>query len=62
MGIEYLKALKKHHSTIKPIPIARLDADYNSTSFSNNIASATAIRNLIKNNNFETIKNLVLLF
>lgn len=59
LGIEYLKALKKHHSTIKPIPIARLDADYNSTFFSNNIASATAIRNLIKNNNFETIKNLV---
>lgn len=59
LGIEYLKALKKHHSTIKPIPIARLDSDYNSTSFSDNIASATAIRNLIKNNDFKTIKNLV---
>lgn len=59
LGIEYLKALKKYKSNIKPISISRYESEYNSNSFSNNIASATAIRHLIKNKSFDIIKNLV---
>lgn len=59
LGIEYLKALKKYNSRICPIAVSRIESDYNSTKFSNNIASATAIRNLVKNNDFETINNLL---
>ena len=59
LGIEYLKALKKYNSDIKPVCVKRFEAEYNSNNFSNNIASATAIRNLIKNKDFDIIKNLV---
>ena len=59
LGIEYLKALKKYKSEIEPICVKRFEAEYNSNNFSNNIASATAIRNLIKNKDFDIIKNLV---
>lgn len=59
LGIEYLKALKKYNSTIIPVCIPRFESEYNSTNFSNNIASATAIRSLVKNKSFEIIKNLV---
>ena len=50
LGIEYLKALKKYKSNIVPITFKRSSADYNSTSTKNGIASATAIRELLKNN------------
>lgn len=59
LGIEYLKALKKYKSTIKPICIPRFEVKHNSTNFSNNIASSTTIRNLIKNNNFDIIRKLL---
>lgn len=59
LGIEYLKALKKYKSSITPISINRIETDYNSLEFSNNISSATGIRNLIKNEKFDQIKNLV---
>ena len=59
LGIEYLKALKKYKSTINPICIPRFETSYNSINFSNNFASATAIRNLIKNNRFNEIKDLI---
>lgn len=61
LGIEYLKALKKYKSSIKPICIKRSIADYNSSDISINtsIASATAIRELIKNKNFNTIKTVI---
>ena len=59
LGVEYLKALKKYNSNIQPIAISRREADYNSTSFSNNIASATAIRNLVNNKSFDIINNLL---
>lgn len=59
LGIEYLKALKKYNSNIKPITISRFSSEYNSPNFSKNIASATAIRHLVKNKNFDIIKNLV---
>ena len=59
LGIEYLKALIKYNSNIKPICIERIESEYNSTNFSSDIASATAIRSLIKNKSFEIIKTLV---
>ena len=59
LAIEYLKALKKYKSSIKPVCISRFKSEYNSSSFSKNIASATAIRELIKNKNFDTIKNVI---
>lgn len=61
LGIEYLKALKKYKSSLKPVCIKRSGADYNSSDISINtsIASATAIRELIKNKNFNTIKTVM---
>lgn len=59
LGIEYLKALKKYNSNIIPHCIKRFESEYNSDKISNNIASSTAIRTLIKNNNIKTIKNIV---
>ena len=59
LAIEYLKCLKKYNSNITPISITRYKSDYNSINSSNNIASATAIRNIIKNNDFDTLRNLV---
>lgn len=50
LGVEYLKSLKRHRSHICPITIKRDYADYNSTTEKNGIASATAIRTMIKNN------------
>lgn len=66
LGIEYLKALKKYNSNIKPVCVKRNGSDYNSTDISvqknnnlNSIGSATAIRELIKSKNYEAIKSLV---
>ena len=48
LGIEYLKALKKQSSMIRPIAIKRKEAEHNDNLFSSSsrIASATAIRNV----------------
>ena len=59
LAIEYLKALKKYKSSISPIFIKRIDNGYNDTEYKNNIASATAIRNIIKENRIDELKNLV---
>ena len=48
LGIEYLKAIKKLKSNIIPITVKRIGTDYNSTKTSGNFASATAIRELLK--------------
>lgn len=44
LGIEYVKALLKLDSTIRPLTIKRIKADYHSTEIEGNICSATAIR------------------
>lgn len=59
LGIEYLKALKKFNSNIKPVSIERYQAEYHDTDFYGNIASGTAIRNVVKNGNFDILRNLV---
>ena len=59
LGIEYIKALKKYKSIIKPISIARFEAGHNDLSYHSNIASGTTIRNIIKNGNFDILRRLV---
>ncbi|MDK2932911.1 MAG: hypothetical protein PWP27_721 [Clostridiales bacterium] len=48
LAIEYIKALYKLNSDIKPITIKRYKTGYHSLEFKDEIASATAIRNLIQ--------------
>ena len=59
LAIEYLKALKKHKSRINPYIIGRFESDYNSTKITGNIASSTAIRNMLKNNAFNFLPQLM---
>ena len=59
LGIEYMKALKKHNSNIVPVPIERFEAEYHSNKVNGNIASSTAIRNIIKNDNLPILKKLL---
>jgi predicted nucleotidyltransferase len=49
LSIEYLKALKKTLSTIKPYTIKRIGGCYNQDSLEGSISSATAIRKNITN-------------
>lgn len=48
LAIEYLKAIKRLNSNIVPVPVKRFMADYHSLDVKDNIASASAIRNMIK--------------
>ena len=57
LGIEYLKAIKKLKSNVIPFTIKRIDEGYNSLKVKDRLASATAIRNLIKDN--EDVKKLM---
>ena len=59
LGIEYLKALKKHKSNITPLTVERFDSNYNDTSYTGNIASATAIRNIVKNGSFDILRKVI---
>lgn len=59
LGIEYLKALKKYKSSIIPICVHRYEAEYNDISYTGNIASSTAIRNIVKNNGLNILANLM---
>lgn len=59
LAIEYMKALKKYKSIINPIAVERYEAGYNDLCYTGNIASATAIRNIIKNNGFDVLRNLL---
>ena len=60
LGIEYIKALKKHNSSIVPYTIKR-NTDYLDKNISNNICSATAIRELLHDNkiNRKSLSKLV---
>lgn len=56
LGIEYLKALKKHRSKIDPLCIKRKDAGHLSLEYTGELASATAIRNLVRKNRIKDAK------
>ena len=49
LGIEYIKAIKKFKSEINYITIKRTGTDYNSLNSNQDFASATAIRELFRN-------------
>ena len=49
LGIEYISALNKISSSIIPVTLKREGAEHNSDIFSENIASASKIREMIKN-------------
>ena len=57
LGIEYLKAIKKLKSKVIPCTIKRIDEGYNSLKIKDRLASATAIRSLVKNK--EDVKKLM---
>ena len=59
LGIEYLKALKKQKSRIMPVAIKRDKVYYNETNIVDEFASATGIRSMVKNNDFEGINRVV---
>ena len=50
LAIEYIKSLKKHRSHIIPVTVKRDYSEYNSKKVKKGIASSTAIREMIKNN------------
>ncbi|WP_054740563.1 nucleotidyltransferase [Cellulosilyticum ruminicola] len=56
LGIEYIKALHKYNSNIKPFTITRIHAGYHDLHITGSITSATAIRHLALKKDFDTIK------
>lgn len=59
LAIEYLKALLYCNSSIKPVVVERMGGNYNSTTITNNICSATAVRALLEKNDLKTVENVV---
>lgn len=59
LGIEYLKALKKLKSPLKPIAIKREKVLYQDEMIVDDFASATAIRKMIVNNQFNDIMKVI---
>lgn len=60
LGIEYIKSLLKHKSSIAPYTITRIQSSYNSNTISSNICSATAIReSLRKGNSLSEISSVI---
>ena len=58
LGIEYIKALKKANSCIKPLTLQRAGSNYNDSSINSSLPSATSIRNSLKDNSkLESLKN-----
>lgn len=59
LGIEYLKALSRTNSKMKPFTIRRIGSSYKDKSINNKISSATGIRNTILNNSIASSKDLL---
>ena len=59
LAIEYLKALRLINSTITPVCMKRTGSSYNDKVIKGSIASASAIRNAIKNNELEHVEPVV---
>lgn len=59
LAIEYIKALKKINSKIKPIAIQRVGSDYNSLSSDKEFISASGARKLFDENNYELLKKFI---
>lgn len=59
LAIEYLKALLYSNSQIKPIAIERKGGNYNSKHVTDNICSATAIREFLEKNEMKIIQDVM---
>jgi len=61
LGIEYIKAMIRTNSSIKPSTIKRVAADYHSKTINSSISSATAIRTFLSNssNQIEDLKKVL---
>lgn len=59
LAIEYLKALKRLNSNIKPLTINRIGADYNDEIINEKYSSATAIRKKIILDDIDSVKDLL---
>ena len=59
LAIEYLKALKRIKSTIQPVPLKREKVYYNSNNIVDEFASASGIRELLKNKNYVEVRRVV---
>ena len=57
LGIEYLKALKKYKSEIKPILIPRKKAGHLTSDYTGVISSSTAIRNMLQTGKTANLKD-----
>lgn len=59
LGIEYLKALKKQKSDMRPLAVPRENVGYNELGSKNNFASATAIRQMIFSNHLSQLPQVM---
>lgn len=59
LGIEYIKALTKCHSSIRPVTVKRTDPGYHSKEKSDGFASASAARKAILENNLEFLTEIL---
>lgn len=57
LGIEYLKALYRLNSNIEPYTIQRVSSHYHDQKLQESYSSASAIRNVIKSEEFESLKS-----
>ena len=57
LAIEYLKALKKYRSRIKPILIPRKNSGHLNLEYTGKITSATAIRNMLRTGSTHNLKD-----
>ncbi|HCC03712.1 MAG TPA: nucleotidyltransferase [Clostridiales bacterium] len=57
LAIEYLKALKKHHSKINPIIVPRGNTNHLNKDYTGKITSSTSIREMIKTGNTRNLKS-----
>ena len=57
LGIEYLKALKKYRSRIKPILVPRKSSGHLTLDYTGSISSSTSIRNMLKTGNTANLKD-----
>lgn len=59
LGIEYLKALYRLNSKMKPYTIERISSGYHDTDLQNEFSSATALRQTISNGNFSNLSGQI---
>lgn len=57
LGIEYIKAIKKLNSNIKPVTLKREGSNYNDKNLNSSFSSATSIRKHLKDHSLEYLKN-----